>query len=106
VKEHRNSPTLDIINNLKKLKVDVCLHDPFFDSKEVQNIVGVNFIENLEDALLYADCIVLLTDHRNYQDSLISKMEKYARKPYIFIDTRKVYSVEDTDERKVVYLGI
>ena len=106
VKEHRYSPTLDIIKLLKELQVDVYLHDPLYNLEEIQKITRVNFVDNLEEILLHADCIVLLADHRDYEESLISKMDKYARKPYIFIDTRKTYDVVNTEERKVYHIGI
>lgn len=105
VKEHRYSPTIDIINLLSELKADVYLHDSLYSEAEIQNIVGVNFIENLEKVLLHADCVVLLADHREYESSLVSLMEKQAKKPYIFIDTRRIIEIVSTEDRKVVHIG-
>ncbi|MCE7742408.1 MAG: nucleotide sugar dehydrogenase [Candidatus Heimdallarchaeota archaeon] len=106
VKEYRYSPTIDIINQLKDIEVDAYLHDPLYSREEIREIIGVNFVENLEEALTHADCIVLLADHTEYGESLISKMDSLAKKPYIFVDTRNIYQIEDTEERKVYRIGV
>ncbi len=106
VKEHGYSPTIDIINLLKDLQANVYLHDPLYNSKEIQDIGSINFVEDLEEVLIQADCIVLLADHKDYEVSLIIKMDSLAKKPYIFIDTRNIFQVEETEDRKVYRIGI
>jgi len=106
VKEHRYSPTIDIINHLKDFEIDAYLHDPLYCRDEIRDIIGVNFVENLEEVLTHADCIVLLADHNVYGESLISKMDSLAKKPYVFVDTRNIYQLEDTEERKIYRIGV
>ena len=105
VKEHRHSPTIDIINILKDLEIDTYLHDPLYSKEEVHDIVGVNFLDNLDQALMYADCIVLLSDHEIYEKSLPSKMDSLAKKPYAFIDTRNFLELQTTEDRKIYRIG-
>ena len=105
VKEYRYSPTLEIIDILNNIEVDVYLHDPLFTNSEVREITSVNFTNDLQKALVHADCIVLLADHKEYDESLVSKMDLLANKPYIFIDTRNKFDIEETTERKIDYLG-
>ncbi len=106
VKEHRYSPSIDIIRILNDDQLNVYLHDPLYKPEEIKEIVSVNFSENLEEVLTEADCIILLADHKDYEKSLVSKMESLANKPYIFIDTRNIYEIEETEERKVYRIGV
>ena len=80
----RESPSLIIINKLINLGVDVSYNDPFFEKLDYSGRFNFNLksttinIKNIQEK----DCIILLTDHDDYNYDLISNNSK------LIIDTR------------------
>ena len=106
VKEHRYSPTIDIINNLQNISTNVWLHDPLYTKEELETIIDVKTEEDLQLILKKADCVVLLADHLVYKSITLQEIDSLTNTPYIFFDTRNIVTESSTENRKIVKIGI
>lgn len=106
VKEHRYSPTIDIIKNLKNTNANVWLHDPLYTKEELETIIDVKTMEDLQLILKEADCVVLLADHSVYKSITLQEIDALTNTPYIFLDTRNIVTEKSTENRKIVMIGI
>jgi nucleotide sugar dehydrogenase len=67
VGDPRESPAETIVGRLLACAVDVAVHDPMVDDDAVHEIYGLANL-TLSDAVDGADCIVLVTDHKEILD--------------------------------------
>ncbi len=109
VKEHRYSPSLEIIKLLKEVNGDVILSDPLYEEHEIREEIDVKFQKDTNVALERADCIIVLTDHDEYKNLSLEEIDKLANKPYVIVDTRNIWKKdkqEYTDNRLLLKIGI
>lgn len=66
LKVHTLSPTLRIVSRLKEKGVEVKVHDPYYQSDEIERICGVEAFRFPED-LGQFDAVLVVADHREYQ---------------------------------------
>ncbi|MBF0253374.1 MAG: nucleotide sugar dehydrogenase [Candidatus Omnitrophica bacterium] len=82
INDLRDSPALDTISALLKLKIDLCYHDPFIPSIELGNMKS----KKLSKALLKdQDLVVILADHTNVDYKMIAENTK------LIFDTRNIF---------------
>ena len=98
VKESRNSPTIEIIKLLKEYPVEVILTDPLFSEEEVKQIIEVEFNQDVFSVLKDADCVVLLTNHIEYSDLTLKRIEELTNKQIVVIDTKQVWEAHRSTE--------
>jgi len=79
----RESPALDIIELLRQKHAAVTYHDPFVPSF-AHNGVEMHSVPDLAEAVRTADCVLIITDHSQYNWSQI------ARDARLVVDTRHV----------------
>ncbi|MFC1752996.1 nucleotide sugar dehydrogenase [Thermoproteota archaeon] len=84
VKDLRESPALDIIEELKRKKVKVDYSDPFFPYLKI-NSIDLKGIPLTRHNIKKYDCIVLVTDHTSINYKMIQKSAK------LIFDTRNIY---------------
>ncbi len=99
VKEHRNSPTIEIINKLNEYGVDVLLNDPLYTEEEVKQIINVEFEKNFMFSLKNADCVVLLADHNEYKNLELSFFENHVKNKCIIFDTKNIIRNDEKVEK-------
>ncbi|MBT7819349.1 MAG: nucleotide sugar dehydrogenase [Chloroflexi bacterium] len=68
----RESPALDVISLLQEKKAEVSYHDPFIPQLRHETI-ELDSVPNLMDAISEADCVLIITDHTEYEYSDILK---------------------------------
>jgi len=78
----RESPALDIIHDLTKKGALVDYHDPFVPEL-VFDGVHMLCVPDLDAALIQADCVIVATDHSNYQWNEIREKSR------LLVDTRR-----------------
>lgn len=83
VNDLRESPSLDIFNQLINEGFDVRYHDPYFSSISVQGITH-HSVELTKDEIQQTDVVVILTDHSTIHWELIQEFGKS------IIDTRGI----------------
>jgi len=102
VKDIQISPAEPIIQNLKDLKVKVKIFDPYF--KDVE-IFGIKTESNLVDALKNIDGLVLVTNHREFDDLDSSMLYTQMRTP-IVVDSRGVIDHDAAKKAGLIFKGL
>ncbi|MFW9853004.1 MAG: nucleotide sugar dehydrogenase, partial [Candidatus Thorarchaeota archaeon] len=109
VKEHRYSPSLEIIKLLKEANANVILSDPFYEEQEIMEEIGISFQKDTRIALEKADCIIVLTDHDEYKNLPLTEIDQITNRPYVIVDTRNIWKKdkqESTESRLLLKIGI
>jgi UDP-N-acetyl-D-glucosamine dehydrogenase len=83
ISDMRESPALDIIRLLQEKGAHVEYHDPHVPSFEEHGL-AMTSVETLPEALAAADCVVVATDHTDYD------WDDVAQRAALIIDTRHV----------------
>ena len=96
----RNTPALPIIKGLEKLGANVIVHDPYVKSYE-----KITLTNDLNDALKDADCVVIVTAHKQYYEIDLEKTKKLMKTPCI-VDGRNVFSKEKAEKIGFRFVGV
>ncbi len=93
----RESPALDVIGLLMNKGALVQYHDPFIPSLHHDSWT-LNSVDNLMQAVEQSDCVVIITNHKDYD------YEAILEKARLIVDTRNALGSEGRDHPKVVRL--
>ena len=102
----REAPAINIINELLKYGAKIQAYDPkAIDS--AKRIFGDRIIysKSSYDALINADCLLLLTEWNEFRRPDIEKLKEIMRVPVIF-DGRNQYDRTRLENRGVKYFSI
>lgn len=104
VDDIRESPALDVINNLVNKGAEVKIYDPY-----VQHVdgVGEKLHDNLKGTLSGAECILLLVDHEQFKDIDVQRIASFVEERIVF-DTRHVLQRDkwEAEGFNVLTLGV
>jgi len=93
----RESPALDVIGLLQQGGAEVSYHDPFIPELHHENI-NLSSVADLMKDVSRADCVVIITDHSQYDYQAIYK------KAHCIMDTRNALGEIAKQDPKVVSL--
>jgi len=96
----RNTPAQPLINTLRARGAWVMAHDPFVWGYEDEVLT-----RDLDEALLGADCLALVTKHQMYYELDLEYVKGLMRTPVI-VDGRNVFDAKACREAGFVYRGI
>ncbi|MCM3443787.1 nucleotide sugar dehydrogenase [Metabacillus halosaccharovorans] len=91
IDDMRESPSLEIIEDLVNIGYDVSIYDPHILSSYP------NKVDTLEEAVDNSDCVVILTDHNEYKEIDYTQIKEKMSTPNI-IDTRNILNKEVLQE--------
>lgn len=98
----RESPALAIIEKLKALGGDVVYHDPYIPEihLESESHDRLSSIPLSEDQITNADCVVIVTNHRNIDYGMV------AEKAALVVDTRHAtrHVTDESVAQKIIHL--
>jgi UDP-N-acetyl-D-glucosamine dehydrogenase len=97
VNDLRESPALDVIGLLKQKGANVVYHDPFIPQFREES-VQMESIDNLDAAIHDADCVVIITNHSEYDYPEIIKNAR------CIVDTRNALGKDGRESPNVVRL--
>lgn len=100
VKEARNSPAIPIIQRLKKLHANVFLYDPLFSREEIESF-GAAYSDSFDNM----DCLVIVTDHKEFKEYDWQKIGNKMRSKVI-VDGRQIVEPEKARRLGFIYMGI
>ncbi len=100
----RNSPTIPLVNDLVLRNARVHVHDPYVTDQEAL-VSEVVLTQNLEEAMVGADALVVSTRHSVYEELTLEDLERLMNHPLIIIDGRNLFSDLKPSE-KLIYLGV
>lgn len=97
INDMRHSPAIRVIEILEKTVGEVIYNDPYVD--EFRHRKKLYRSVSLDKAILKnADCVLILTDHSNYDYNFILKNSRF------IVDTRN--AIKTTAKKKVVKIGV
>lgn len=90
VSDIRNTRVIDIVDEFKRYNIDVLVHDPHADSKEVKAIYGLDLVSM--DDLVDVDLVIVAVSHQEYL-SLSAKDFKnmYKNDHRILMDVKGIF---------------
>ncbi len=102
----RESPAINICNNLLKEGAFLSIHDPKVEPNSIlkcfKGLIGEDYSQNnikIEarsiDTVLNADAILILTDWEEYKNLDFQELSKKMRKPAWLFDTRGIVNVDE-----------
>jgi len=100
VKETRNSPAIPIIQRLKKLHANVFLYDPLFSREEIESF-GATYSDSFDNM----DCLVVVTDHKEFREYDWQKIGNKMRSKVI-VDGRQIIVPDRIRKLGFIYEGI
>jgi UDP-N-acetyl-D-glucosamine dehydrogenase len=81
VSDIRESPAIEIMSELKHKMANISYNDPYVPTIELRG-TEYQSVELTDEALAAADCVVILTDHSDYD------FDRIAEKAKLVVDTR------------------
>lgn len=97
----RNSPTTDLVENLKKVTKNIYGYDPAVSKKEIEQL-KVKYV-SIEKGFAGADCVVMMLNHEMYEDIDIFNLISKAKRPFLFLDGWQIYNPYEIREIPGVY---
>ena len=98
----RNTPSLTLYRLLQGNCKEVVVHDLHVKEDEAE---GVALTSNLEVALKGKDCVVVMTNHKEYSSIDLNWLKKTLATPVI-VDGKNVLSPKDCEKAGFVYRGV
>jgi len=106
VKEYRNSPALSVTRQLKNKVRNLKCFDPMFSIHEIGEILGVIGVDSLENAFQNADCLIFLTDHKQFKTLDLPKLVSLMKKPGLIVDGRQIFEPYEIKKLNIYYRGV
>jgi UDP-N-acetyl-D-glucosamine dehydrogenase len=98
VDDIRESPALDVIHLLDEKGAQVVYHDPFVPKLRHEGVPELSSSELTGDLLVGVDCVVVVTNHSNYDWAEIAEQAR------LIVDTRNVTAGLEAPKAEIVRL--
>jgi nucleotide sugar dehydrogenase len=102
VKDLQITPAEVIVEELKNLKTNILIYDPYFKST---NVFGLQTESNLIEALQKSDALILVTAHKEFHN-LDPIFLKSKMKNAIVIDSKCIINQQSAKHAGLVYRGL
>ena len=96
----RNTPAYPLIRDLEAKGAEIVAHDPY-----VRTFPEADLTKDQDVALSGADCMAVVTKHREYHSLDLSKAKRLMRTP-IIVDGRNVIDRKKAEKEGFIYKGI
>jgi len=94
INDIRNSRVVDIYNRLREYDINVQVHDPYADRKEVYNEYKIELLERLDEKKPY-DCIVIAVRHKQYERLTLGYLSNLCKENPVLIDIKSIFKKDD-----------
>jgi UDPglucose 6-dehydrogenase len=101
----RFAPSLDIIRMLQEHGAKIKAYDPQSMQKAKNLLKDIKYGKSVYDTVKNADCLVLLTEWKEFKEMDIVKIKKLLKHP-IIIDGRNMFDSEKMNKMGFVYKGM
>jgi nucleotide sugar dehydrogenase len=102
VRDVQISPAIKVIHFLQSLGAKIKAWDPYYKGEFVENF---QVSPSLDDALEDSDCIVLLTDHTQFNLIDFGVIQQNFSHDLILVDSRNVYDLKKLP-KNTIYCGV
>jgi len=101
----RESPAIEIIQELIKAGAKIRTYDPAAMSEARKTLKDVTYCSDAYDTVREADAAVLLTEWNEFRSLDLARLRQLLRQP-IFIDLRNVYDEQRMNRAGLRYIGV
>ena len=102
VKDIQLTPAENVVKKLREAKVNIKIYDPYFKS---EHVFGIKTENNLVDALINIDAIMLVTAHKEFHDLEPTFLKSKMRTP-IVVDTRGLIDLHSAKKAGLIFRGL
>ena len=100
----REASSISMIKYLNKKKCKIRYYDPSGEKVEFKNLKNVNYYDNVRNACLNSDLIILHTEWNEFKSLNFKKLVK--KRNFKIYDMRNLYSPEKMRKSNIKYFGI
>ena len=100
----RESSSISMIKYLNKKKCKIRYYDPSGEKVEFKNLKNVNYYENLSNACLNSDLIILHTEWNEFKSLNFKKLVK--KRNFKIYDMRNLYSPDKMKKLNIKYFSV
>ena len=100
----RESSSISMIKYLNKKKCKIRYYDPSGEKVEFKNLKNVNYYENLSNACINSDLIILHTEWNEFKSLNFKKLVK--KRNFKVYDMRNLYSPNKMRKLNIKYFGV
>ena len=100
----RESSSISMIKYLSKKKCKIRYYDPSGEKVEFKNLKNVNYYENLSNACLNSDLIILHTEWNEFKSLNFKKLVK--KRNFKIYDMRNLYSPDKMRKLNIKYFSV
>jgi UDPglucose 6-dehydrogenase len=101
----RESPALDIIDELKKHKAKVAVHDPKGMEVAKDLISDVEWCEGPFEAMAGAEAAIIVTEWSDYRNMDLGRAQSALKRPVI-VDLRNLFDPQEMAQQGFIYSSI
>lgn len=101
-----NTPASEIISKLKAKDVELIAFDPMLTQEETLKFFEIDFASTAEEAIIDADCLVMVTAHSVFKNLRIDDFAKKMKMPGVIVDARHIFDPTEVLESGLVYRGV
>ncbi|WP_455278834.1 nucleotide sugar dehydrogenase [[Eubacterium] cellulosolvens] len=105
VKETRYSPTIELIEALKRRGSKVKVYDPKFIFAEIKTM-GYESEATIETVLKDAECIILTVGHDEFKQLEPMKLASLAAKGCVVVDAAGILKPKEIEKTGMIYRGV
>ena len=99
----RNSKVVDILDELKKLGVELTVYDPHADEVEVKNEYDISLVDEYDgkyDAMLFA------VAHDEFKSMSLDEMRQLSKAKPIIIDLKSIFTLKNQSPDEISYWSL
>ncbi|WP_371803564.1 nucleotide sugar dehydrogenase [Candidatus Lokiarchaeum ossiferum] len=102
VRDVQISPAMKVIDYLLMKNAKIQVWDPYYKGEHVGNFQVLN---SIEESLLKSDCVVVLTDHKEFYSLDFENLHSQTGQPFVIIDSRNIYDPQKLPQG-TIYCGV
>lgn len=101
VDDFRLSPSEPIIIDFIQLGAEIVVYDPYCNES-----FGAKRANTLYEAIEGADCLVIITDHKEFKNLNLQEIKNLMNSKPAIIDGRRIINPHEAEELGIIYYGI
>jgi nucleotide sugar dehydrogenase len=101
----RESPTLYLIEHLKKENAQIIGFDPTVEDWKIKSL-DVEYVDNMQDGLNNADIAIFMTNHRSFFDLNVKELFSKMKKNATVYDGWSLFKKHEIEELGIKYKGV
>ncbi|UYP48030.1 UDP-N-acetyl-D-mannosamine dehydrogenase [Candidatus Lokiarchaeum ossiferum] len=102
VRDIQISPAMKVIEYLQMKEARIQVWDPYYKSEKIGNFT---VSDNLSDSFENSDCVVILTDHKEFFNLNFDSLKNQTNGEFVIVDSRNIYDCNKLP-KDTIYCGV